>query len=1128
VEPFFTFEDLKEIRDDLGDSVDKDVVVEYSIPSITDMVTAMEPQSLGPSAPATPGGDPKSRSKRKLPVSKREVRNLYTDSKPTRKWERLELIGASAEYRDFVREMESVLQTLKDSKPHSVPFLKPLKESEAPDYKNYVETPMDLSTVARNLDNMLYWTKASFEHDLSLIFSNACAYYTTPDSASVLDCATELEGIAKEQLENMTDGDFTHEKESLKESLSQILPEIHPHSGDNASNMGDAASSVAAQDIPFDPQADAIKRAHFFKEDPSLTQWRHLVKARLESNASSSSSTTTAASEPNPVVETSGPEEPSSSASSPSPSASSLSSPSSSSTSTCTAIPDPLFELPKAEFLQGQWRCAGSRVFSSLAPELPLVRAALVPPLANPTSVLPECSAHRAVQQLSHRNAVLLQRVKEHIATKGLSPLDPNVERPIPPPESSSSSSSTATADEPRIHLFEPTIKLVMSPPPAATSGAPPSSTSPAPGATSSTATNGGPTGSTGGKAPSKMESTMASKLDPALDEDADEEEAVPVEPPMLPFFSEGNSVQSDPLYDDIPSKHDPATLSSAVLDEEVVDELLKQTIGVQLALNGFQGAHDTALNVMTDVLSAFISRIGFLATTHLSTPGTLLPVSDIMSRTMSDVFPRGIHSVKSFAIAETMKSDNCLRLVDPATLLGWLETSSTLSAHLVPPSTPSMKPSSKQPQDPQRAVVDAVMAQLGREDKLDEKAMALGETREFYLQQAPFAKRTGSYYQPKPLAYVGSTSNVAVGTPSGLHHVLPPGIHTLDPAAKAAVAAQAAAAAAVAHAAASHGAIPHAHLPPGASQHSGSHAHDSQDHQQHIGEHHDDHSHSQQQQHHQHHQQLQQQHQQHQQQLQHQHQHQQQQQQQQHQQQQQQRHPGMHMQHGGGAGGGMPSPMQGMPPGSLPQNSMMHRGYPPGMSPGAMSPNAVGPNGEPMRMGQVPPPGGPKKASIPGTMGYPPSGHVQHMPGAYTPPPVGSPSPRGPYGQPPSMSAPTNYMGHPSMNQMPTSASPAAKKTASPAPAKFHPVRPQPIPDEPSPRGTSAKRKRPQTAGAPAAAPEDDDPNAEGEGRRTRSRRGNAAAYGDEYYYEEEFDDGEDGEPKRKKRKAPAPTAKR
>ena len=1010
LDPYFTFEDLREVRDTIGDSFDKDATFDYTIAPITDMVSSLDAASMGPSAPGTPGGDSRAKSRRKMPTVKREIRNLYTDSKSTRKWERLEMIGASNEYREFVRQMENIVNTLKDSKPHCTPFLKPLKDSEAPDYKDYVETPMDLSTLGRNLDNMLYWTSSAFEKDVNLIFSNAKTYFSeeSEDSAAILEHAYELETIASNLLSGLSESDFSSERESLRDVLSQVLPDVHP------------APESGFEDAPvFDPQADALKRFNFFKEDPSFTHWRQAVKSRLEADSSSETSKD-----------------------------------SNDSTPPSSVSPDPLFALPQAEFLPSQWRVAYSPIYSSLSPESPLVRPSTVSPLANGTTVLPACAALRLSQLISHRNSVLLQRVKAHTAAHGLSPLDPNVERPIPPPESNGPSSVT---DEPRINLIEPSIRLVMPPPP---------STSPGPMGTNP---DGTPIQTTG-KAPAKMGQNIKMDPDASVNDEDDAQSEAP--PPIIPFFSDENMTQADPIYDDVPLKHDPSTLTNTRLDDDGVAELLRQTVGVQLALAGYQASHDSAVNVLTDVVAGFIRRIGFAANTYLSAPGTLETLPEIMNRTISEVFPRGIQSIKSFTVSETMKSDNCLRLVDPSTMLGWVEASPTLSPCLNPPAHASKASSSK---NPQKLVSEAVLTQLIREDKLDEKASRLGETREFFLQQAPFAKRTPSYYAYKPLAYIGSTSSSAVGTPGGLHLVLPPNAHPMDAEAKAQAAAAVQRAASMAHSRLPTGAVPPTQ----------------QVHMSHAG-----------------------------------------------------------MQMGPGPHGHVP--MQGLPPQQVPGSnaSMPPNGTPqqPMMAqrpyvspPGQPAPPGHGASGNPLqpqnahaapRMppGATMPPGAaPKKGPVPGNMGYGAAPVPQGMPAGY-PPAAHNPQRAAPY--PPHMA---NYPNHPGMSASPhmsgnTAVPPGAKKTAAPPAAKPTAVRPRAeeprVVDEPSPREASAKRKRPQTSG-PAPAEEEDE--AEGEVRRTRNRRGaGTGAYGDDFYYEDELEDGDESEPKRKKRKTPAKSAKR
>lgn len=61
------------------------------------------------------------------------------------------------------------------------PFQKPVSPSDAPNYSEYVKTPMDLSTLEKNVNNNKYKTIEEFEKDMRLIFSN-CYAYNPPES----------------------------------------------------------------------------------------------------------------------------------------------------------------------------------------------------------------------------------------------------------------------------------------------------------------------------------------------------------------------------------------------------------------------------------------------------------------------------------------------------------------------------------------------------------------------------------------------------------------------------------------------------------------------------------------------------------------------------------------------------------------------------------------------------------------------------------------------------------------------------------------------------------------------------------------------------------------------------------
>ncbi|KAK9939636.1 hypothetical protein M0R45_016326 [Rubus argutus] len=72
--------------------------------------------------------------------------------------------------------LEHIVETLKDRIEVSYLFLKPVSKKEAPDYLNFVERPMDLSTIRENVRKMEYKSREQFRHDVAQITINAHLY----------------------------------------------------------------------------------------------------------------------------------------------------------------------------------------------------------------------------------------------------------------------------------------------------------------------------------------------------------------------------------------------------------------------------------------------------------------------------------------------------------------------------------------------------------------------------------------------------------------------------------------------------------------------------------------------------------------------------------------------------------------------------------------------------------------------------------------------------------------------------------------------------------------------------------------------------------------------------------------
>jgi bromodomain-containing protein 8 len=60
-------------------------------------------------------------------------------------------------------------------------FHNPIKDSEAPDYREIVKRPMDLKTIKARIKDGVVTTSLEFQRDVFLMFTNAMMY-NRPDS----------------------------------------------------------------------------------------------------------------------------------------------------------------------------------------------------------------------------------------------------------------------------------------------------------------------------------------------------------------------------------------------------------------------------------------------------------------------------------------------------------------------------------------------------------------------------------------------------------------------------------------------------------------------------------------------------------------------------------------------------------------------------------------------------------------------------------------------------------------------------------------------------------------------------------------------------------------------------------
>uniref|UniRef100_A0A8C9VKR5 Bromodomain and WD repeat domain containing 1 n=1 Tax=Scleropages formosus TaxID=113540 RepID=A0A8C9VKR5_SCLFO len=128
----------------------------------------------------------------------------------------VEVVHDKDAWKDHCKRLLDYIFECEDSEP----FREPVDLSSYPDYNNIIDTPMDFSTVRRNLDEDRYENPTEFCKDIRLIFANAKAF--TPNKRSKIYSMTlRLSAFFEERIRAIISDYKTAVKSSEKLRRSQ-------------------------------------------------------------------------------------------------------------------------------------------------------------------------------------------------------------------------------------------------------------------------------------------------------------------------------------------------------------------------------------------------------------------------------------------------------------------------------------------------------------------------------------------------------------------------------------------------------------------------------------------------------------------------------------------------------------------------------------------------------------------------------------------------------------------------------------------------------------------------------------------------------------------------------------------
>jgi len=101
---------------------------------------------------------------------------------------------------DSLKEIIQLIQ----QQPHAYPFMQPVRVTDAPDYYEIINQPMDFRTISKKINTYQYLSLPQFYNDLNLLVDNCRKYNQGTRSAYLIDWAIELQNFFLEEIRKRT------------------------------------------------------------------------------------------------------------------------------------------------------------------------------------------------------------------------------------------------------------------------------------------------------------------------------------------------------------------------------------------------------------------------------------------------------------------------------------------------------------------------------------------------------------------------------------------------------------------------------------------------------------------------------------------------------------------------------------------------------------------------------------------------------------------------------------------------------------------------------------------------------------------------------------------------------------